>query len=129
MIKIFKYFVVIFFILSNNSISEIVEYIHIKISTYYLAQKKKTNIIPCEVLNTTIHVMPDGGVHPCMYLDKIGNIKDDAINSVVFSNEAHRIRKLIKKDNCPHCWMNCYSPYSIMQHPLKSVAYLFKKSA
>ena len=114
---------------SIDSISEIVEYIHIKISTYFLAQKKKSNIIPCEVLNTTIHVMPDGGVHPCMFLNKIGNIKDDEVSNVVFSKEAQHIRKQIKNDNCPHCWMNCYSPYSIMQHPFKSMAYLFNRSA
>jgi MoaA/NifB/PqqE/SkfB family radical SAM enzyme len=114
---------------SIDSISEIIEYIHIKISTYFLAQKKKSNILPCEVLNTTIHVMPDGGVHPCMFLNKIGNIKDDEISDIVFSKEALHIREQIKNDKCPHCWMNCYSPYSIMQHPLKSMAYLLKSSA
>jgi len=114
---------------SIDSISEIVEYIHIKISTYFLANKKKSNIIPCEVLNTTIHVMPDGGVHPCMFLNKIGSIKDDEISEIMFSKEALDIREEIKNDNCPHCWMNCYSPYSIMQHPFKSMAYLFKRSA
>ena len=83
---------------SIDSLSEIVEYIHIKVSTYFLAQKKKSNIIPCEVLNTTIHVMPDGGVHPCMFLNKIGNIKDDEVSNVVFSKEAQHIRKKIKNN-------------------------------
>jgi len=114
---------------SIDSISEIIEYIHLKISTYYLLLEKRTNIIPCEVLNTSVHVMPDGGVHPCMYLNKIGNIKDDKINDVLFSKEAHHLRRQIKKDNCPHCWLNCYSPYSIMQHPLKSIVYLLKRIA
>ena len=114
---------------SIDSISEIIEYIHLKISTYYLLLERRTNIIPCEVLNTSVHVMPDGGVHPCMYLNKIGNIKDDKINDVLFSKEAHHLRRQIKKDNCPHCWLNCYSPYSIMQHPLKSIVYLLKRIA
>jgi MoaA/NifB/PqqE/SkfB family radical SAM enzyme len=111
-----------------DSISEIIEYIHIKISTHFIARKNKTNLIPCEVINTSIHVMEDGGVRPCMFLEEMGNIKTDKIGDIVFTEQANNLREQIKKDKCPHCWMNCYSPYSIMQHPFRSVKYLFKKS-
>jgi len=114
---------------SIDSISEIVEFIHIKISTHFIDKNKTTNILPCEVINTSIHIMEDGAVRPCMFMAEMGNIKSDNINDIVFSNLADDLKKQIKKDKCPHCWMNCYSPYSIMQHPFKSIKYLISKPA
>ncbi len=113
---------------SIDTLAEIIEYIHIKISIFYLAGNMKSNLIPCEVLNASIHVMPDGGIHPCMYLEEMGNIKGDEIKDVLFNETAKNMRNRIKEDKCPHCWMNCYSPYSIMLHPFKSIGYLFKSS-
>jgi MoaA/NifB/PqqE/SkfB family radical SAM enzyme len=114
---------------SIDSISEIVEFIHIKISTHFIDKNKTTNILPCEVINTSIHIMEDGAVRPCMFMKEMGNIKSDNISDIVFSNLANDLKEQIKNDHCPHCWMNCYSPYSIMQHPFKSVKYLLSKPA
>ena len=114
---------------SIDSIAEIIEYIHIKISTHFIDQQKKSNILPCEVINSSIHVMEDGAVRPCMFMKEMGNIKTDNISDIVFSELSDKMREQIKNDKCPHCWMNCYSPYSIMQHPFKSVKYLLSKSA
>ncbi len=110
-----------------NHVSEIIEKIHIKISLFFVRNEMRSNIIPCEVMNTSVHIMPYGEIKPCMYLPSLGNIKNDKITQVYSSDEAAKIRKLIKKDECPHCWMNCYSPHSIMQHPLKSLWYLLIK--
>jgi len=112
-----------------DSISEIIEYIHIKISIFFMSEKYKTNLIPCEVINASIHIMENGSIRPCMFLDEIGNIKHNRIGDVIFGDKANDIREKINNNQCPHCWMNCYSPYSIMQHPFKSVRYLFKKIA
>jgi MoaA/NifB/PqqE/SkfB family radical SAM enzyme len=114
---------------SIDSISEIIELIHIKISTHFIDKNKSTNILPCEVIRTSIHIMEDGAVRPCMFMKEMGNIKSDNISDIVFSNLADDLKNQIKKDHCPHCWMNCYSPYSIMQHPFKSIKYLLKKPA
>ncbi len=57
----------------------------------------------------------------------MGNIKTDKVSDIYSSEEAEKMRAKIKKGNCPHCWMNCYSPHSIMQHPFKSIYYLIKK--
>ena len=73
--------------------------------------------------------MEDGAVRPCMFMKEMGNIKSDNISDIVFSNLASEFKEQIKNDHCPHCWMNCYSPYSIMQHPFKSVKYLLSKPA
>jgi sulfatase maturation enzyme AslB (radical SAM superfamily) len=108
-------------------ISEIIEKIHIKISLFFLRQGRTKNLVPCEVLNASVHVMPDGSITPCMYMPSLGNIKNDRLSEACTGPEAMRMRSEIKQDRCPHCWMNCYSPHSIMQHPFASLRYLFKK--
>jgi len=104
-----------------KNLSEIIEKIHIKLSINFLKKERKENIIPCEVLNTSAHVMPSGDVKPCMFMKSLGNIKNQKFNQIYQSDATHTIRNQIKKDQCPKCWMNCYSPHSIMQNPLKSI--------
>jgi len=110
-----------------DSIAEIIEYIHIKIAIQFIEKQNKTNIIPCEVINTSVHIMQDGKVRPCMFLEEMGNIKNDKVSDVIFNSKAVLLRDKIKNDKCPHCWMNCYSPYSIMLHPFYSIYCLLKK--
>ena len=109
-----------------DSISEIIEHIHIKIAVYFLVSKEEKNIVPCEVITTSIHVMSNGDVHPCMYLESLGNIKNERVSEMIFNENTNNILQSIRENKCPHCWMNCYSPYSIMQHPFNSIKYLFK---
>lgn len=99
---------------------ELIEKIHIKISIIFLKQKRAKNIIPCDVLNSSVHIMPNGDLKPCMFMEKCGNIKDNKIKDILKNNITLKQKALIKKDYCPKCWMNCYSPHSIMQHPIKS---------
>lgn len=110
-----------------DHLSEIIEKIHIKTAIQFIETGLKKNIIPCEVLNTSIHIMPDGGIYPCMYLNKLGEIPNDSISDLMKSNKVNNLKKAIHKDQCPHCWMNCYSPFSIMQHPFKSLKILIRQ--
>ena len=57
-----------------------------------------------------------------MFMPALGNIKRDNIVEIYNTEAANTMRKDIKEDKCPHCWMNCYSVHSIMQHPVKSLA-------
>ena len=100
---------------------EIIEKIHIKISIKFLENERKKNIIPCDVLNSSIHIMQDGSVKPCMFMDAVGNIKNDNMLSLLNNENALKLKDEIKKDLCPKCWMNCYSPHSIVQSPIKSL--------
>ena len=104
---------------------EIIEKMHIKISIKFLEQKREKNIIPCDVLNSSIHIMQDGAVKPCMFMEEIGNIKENNMLSFLKKESTHRIKEKIKKDQCPKCWMNCYSPHSIVQTPIKSLIKAF----
>ena len=104
-----------------KKLHEIIEKIHVKVGILFLQNRRKKNIIPCEVLNTSAHIMPSGDIKPCMFMNSLGNIKTDNFNSIYQSAETDKVRKEIKKNNCPKCWMNCYSPHSIMQNPIKSI--------
>ena len=99
---------------------EIIEKIHIKLSIKFLEKKRKKNIIPCDVLNSSIHIMQDGAVKPCMFMKEIGNIKENNMLNFLRKESTLEIKEKIKKDQCPKCWMNCYSPHSIVQAPIKS---------
>jgi len=107
------------------NLSEIIEKIHIKISLQYLRNKMSYNVIPCDVLNSSLHIMPSGDIHPCMYLPRLGNINNDDVRDVLSGKECDGMKRSILNGDCPHCWMNCYSPFSIMQHPVKSLLKLF----
>ncbi len=104
-----------------KNIQEIIEKIHIKLSISFLKKRRGSNIIPCEVLNTSAHIMPNGDIKPCMFMKSLGNIKSQNFSEVFNSEETNTVRKKIKNNECPKCWMNCYSPHSIMQNPIKSI--------
>ena len=108
-----------------KNIQEIIEKIHIKISIMFLRKNREKNIIPCEVLNTSAHIMPSGEVKPCMFMSSLGNIKSKGLLEIYQSDSTNKVREEIKKNNCPKCWMNCYSPHSIMQNPIKSFIKFF----
>ena len=111
-------------IIDNNfkvsKLYEINEKIHIKLSIKFLENKRNKNIIPCDVLNSSIHIMQDGSIKPCMFMNSIGNIKENNMLSYLKNDSTLEIKEKIKKDQCPKCWMNCYSPHSIVQSPIKS---------
>ena len=104
-----------------DKISEIIEWMHIKLSIKFLKDQRKKNLIPCDVLNTSIHINPNGDLKPCMFMPKVGNIREESIEDILSNDETKKSKSLIKKNNCPKCWMNCYSPHSMMQHPIKSL--------
>ena len=71
--------------------------------------------------------MPNGDVKPCMFMDSLGNIRSKNLDHIINNENTQIVKNQIKKNNCPKCWMNCYSPHSIMQHPVKSIYnYLLK---
>ncbi len=105
----------------TDKLEHIIEKIHLKIAILFLKNKRKKNIIPCDVINTSLHIMPNGDVKPCMFMESLGNIREHKINKILNNENTLMVKEKIKKNNCPKCWMNCYSPHSIMQHPAKSL--------
>ena len=110
-----------------RKIYEIIEKLHIKISIKFLKEQRKKNIIPCDVLNSSLHIMPDGNVKPCMFMKEVGNIKKNSLLEIIKSDTYDNSKNKIKKDQCPKCWMNCYSPHSMIQNPIKTIFSAFAK--
>lgn len=104
-----------------RSPEEWIERIYLGIAVKFIQRQQSTNIIPCEVMTSSVHIMATGEIRPCMYLPALGNIKTDKISDVYRSEPARRQRDQIRKDHCSHCWMSCYCQYSIMQHPFRSI--------
>jgi MoaA/NifB/PqqE/SkfB family radical SAM enzyme len=102
-------------------LGELIEYFFLKIAQKFLENNRKKNIIPCEVINTSLHLTPYGDVKPCMYLPSLGNIKNKSILNILHSKETNDSLQEIKKNHCPKCWMNCYAPHSMMLHPIKTI--------
>lgn len=108
-----------------QSFSQIIEKIYLQLAVPFLQNKRRDQIIPCEVLNTSIHVDPYGNIQPCMYLPKLGSIKTQTLSKILRSDEAKKLKKRIKRQECSKCWMNCYAPHSIMQHPVMAIRKYF----
>lgn len=104
-----------------QSLGEIVEYLFIKLGITFLQDDREKMSIPCEVINTSIHLTPYGDVLPCMYMPSLGNIKKENINDILISKKTKTELERIKNEQCPNCWMNCYAPHSMMRHPIKTL--------
>lgn len=109
-----------------NKLHEIIELIYLKISKKFFAKDMKKNLLPCTSMKSTIDLMADGSVLPCMFMPKIADANNFTSDSL-YSEEALRILADIKKNNCPKCWMNCYAPHSIIYHPFKSLREILVK--
>jgi hypothetical protein len=98
--------------------------IYLKAAIKFLKQQRKSNIIPCDVGSSSAHLMANGALHACMYLPPIKQINEGFELSDYHSPAALAMLADIKKDKCPHCWMNCYAPHSILQSPLRALSVL-----
>lgn len=104
-----------------RSIDEILLKIYLKIGIKHLKEKRKKNIIPCDVGFSSLHIDTKGHVKPCMYLPTF-NINEKKFELTdLYTDHALSIKSDIKTGNCPNCWMNCYAPHNIMQYPITSV--------
>ena len=109
-----------------KSLSELGEYFYLKLGIQFLRSGRKELPIRCDSLNSSLHISPYGEIKPCMYLPAIGNIKNITLNECLNSEEAILMREKIAKELCPKCWMNCYAPHSILQHPVQTLKALTK---
>lgn len=110
----------------TRSLSELGEYFYLKLGIQFLRSGRKKLPIRCDSLNSSLHITPYGEIKPCMYLPAVGNIKNNTIDECLKGEEAALMREKIAKELCPKCWMNCYAPHSILQHPLQTLKALTK---
>lgn len=111
---------------SVKNFSTLGEFIYLRLALIFLKGKRRNTPIPCNVLSSSLHIYPNGDIHPCMYLPKLGNVKDDFLENLTCTREAQIQRENIKNGHCPKCWMNCYAPHSIIEFPMKSIVGVVK---
>ncbi len=104
-----------------SSLGEALVKIYLKIGILFLQKERQTNIVPCDVGLSSAHLMANGDLLPCMYLPPITKISEDFKLSDYHNLKAKAMLEEIKRDKCPHCWMSCYGPHSILQSPVKTL--------
>lgn len=105
-----------------RKLSELGEYFYLKNALLFLNSKRTKLPIKCDVLNSSLHISPQGEILPCMYLGPIGNIKEEkSLEEMLDLEKTKNVREIIKNELCAKCWMNCYAPHSILEHPIKTI--------
>lgn len=100
--------------------------LYLKLGVQFLKQNRDTNIIPCDVGQSSAHLLANGNLMPCMYLPPIKNIGENFELNDYHNQVATQLLDEIKRDKCPHCWMSCYGPHSMIQAPIKTAQNLLK---
>ncbi len=104
-----------------RSPGEWIEKLFLRLAYRFFAQDEKRLPIPCEVIHSSLHIRPNGDIHPCMFLPPLGNIKRNSLRETLASTSTTEALEKIRQEKCPKCWLNCYAPHSILLHPLKSI--------
>jgi MoaA/NifB/PqqE/SkfB family radical SAM enzyme len=104
-----------------KNLSELGEFVYLRLAVLFLKSERKETPVPCNVLSSSLHIYPNGDVHPCMYLPAVGNIKHNSLEDILAGNDAKKERHNALKGNCSKCWMNCYAPHSISEYPFRSL--------
>lgn len=76
----------------------------------------------CKALSSSCFLDPIGDIYPCTFLDeKIGNIRQTEYNlkEILNTNQKEKIRKKIKKAECPGCWTPCEAYQTILGNLFK----------
>jgi MoaA/NifB/PqqE/SkfB family radical SAM enzyme len=110
-----------------KALGEVLIKLYIRIGILFMQKKRSTNIITCDVGLSSAHLMSNGELMQCMYLKPITTVDEhfrltDYHNAIATSQLAD-----IKQNKCPHCWMSCYGPHSMLQAPLQSISTLLTK--
>lgn len=119
--KIIKSLKKIYSLYDLQSLSDIVEKLHIRLAIRFLEKQRKVNLVPCDAGYSSLHVFPRGEVSPCMFLEPAGNLNSSSLSEIINSKKYEDLRLDAREGRCAKCWMNCYSPHSIMQSPFRTL--------
>ena len=64
--------------------------------------------LKCTAGSSSIYIDAYGDMYPCLfYTQKLGNIKEDSLETIYRSPQADRVRGKIGKLECLQCWVEC----------------------
>lgn len=76
------------------------------IDEYVSTQIKRTT--PCSAGSDSFFLDPYGDVYPCIMMDtRLGNIREVSFREIWMSEKAVKTREMIRKLECPRCWVEC----------------------
>ncbi len=78
--------------------------------------------IPCVAGYLFAQVDPEGNIYPCpIKFASMGNIREKSFSDIWFGEEAKDIRRRIRADDHPICWMNCIAPMNILAQEIRNL--------
>ncbi len=101
-------------------------------ANYYV--EDKYHPLNCIVGIYKIFILPSGDVSLCNIMHEkavAGNVNENSLSDIWFSNKANEIREKIKDKKCPSCWLSCFSEDNIRFSPiffLKNIEYFSRKT-
>jgi MoaA/NifB/PqqE/SkfB family radical SAM enzyme len=106
-----------------TTVGELLEKCYLGLAREFLRKRRSSNVVPCAAGRASLHIRPEGETHICMFMPPVGNARRGArLADIVNSQYGTELLKRVDKGDCPHCWMNCYAPHSILLHPVSAVA-------
>ena len=84
---------------------------------------------PCALLHHNVYIEPEGSLYVCG-VDKslvYGNVRNDPVDRIWYSDKAKRIREEIRKNYCPHCTMACDIAFSLGEEFFYFAGFLMKE--
>ncbi len=107
-----------------TSLEEGLEKVYMRLGLEYFRKShragRRTNVIPCSVIQTSLHVDAAGSIKPCMFLPELALAGRDDLRAVLGSRPVRAKQRAISRGDCPSCWMNCYAVHSMASHPLRT---------
>ncbi len=96
----------------------------------YLAMTKgEQRRSPCAFDRYVLSLYPTGEVLPCSRKDWIlfGNVHEDAIDRIWFSQKADAIRKRVRREVCPGCSAYCAVEFSLQKEFLRYFVFYLRR--
>ena len=73
--------------------------------------------LPCAAGEDSFFLDPYGDVYPCIFVnEKMGNVREEQLADLWWTDAATGIRKRISSGNCPGCWVECEAYREIHRH-------------
>lgn len=76
----------------------------------------------CVAGYATALVHPDGEVHACpVAFAPMGSLREKPFPEIWFSEQANDVRRRIKANQHPICWLDCIAPLNVLLHDLRNL--------
>jgi MoaA/NifB/PqqE/SkfB family radical SAM enzyme len=76
--------------------------------------------IPCVAGYLFAQIDTDGNVFPCpIKFASMGNVREQSFREIWFGRKSQDVRRRIRENDHPICWMNCIAPMSVLAQDVR----------